>query len=63
MHPVAKVLALLEGLTPDDLAALSPAQRERFGAICRHWAAAAEPRREAPNRGVLADLGDGRGRQ
>jgi hypothetical protein len=36
--------------------ALAPAQRERFGELCRHWAEFAKLRPEAPKSGVLVDL-------
>jgi hypothetical protein len=54
VHPIAKLLALLEGLVRDDLAALTPAQRMRFAALCRYWADAADPPKKQV--GVLNDL-------
>lgn len=56
---ISKVVALLEGLSRADVEAPPPAQRERFAALCRHWAAAAELRREVPKTGVLSRLKSG----
>jgi hypothetical protein len=55
MHPVTKVLALLNGLTVDDLAVLSPVQRRSFADLCRHWARLADAPNAAPKAGVLSD--------
>src|SRR5688572_11423814 len=56
MHPIAKVLALLDGLARDDLAVLPPAQRCRFADLCEHWTKLADARTDAPKAGVLSDL-------
>jgi hypothetical protein len=55
--PVAeKIAALFETLTVADVAAMPPATRRRFAALCRHWAEQAEPRAEPPKSGGIADL-------
>lgn len=58
MSIIEKTIALLGGLKPGDVQALSPFQRRRFADICRYWADLAEP--DAPNArtkaGVLREL-------
>jgi hypothetical protein len=57
---VAKIIALLEGLTTADLDATVPVHLERFSALCRHWASLADLRREVPNDGTLSDIKNGK---
>ena len=58
----AKISALLNGLTTDQLDQLSPVERRKFAEICRHWSQLADrPQKAATKAGVLADLNDGRG--
>jgi hypothetical protein len=55
--PVAdKIAALFTALTPQEVDMMPPAQRERFAALCQHWANFARARPEAPKAGVLVDL-------
>ena len=57
----AKISALLNGLTQDQLNQLSPAERQRFAALCHHWSQLVEhPRKEEPKSGLLLDLKSGR---
>ena len=56
MHPIVKVLALLDGLTPDHLAVLPPVQRRKFADLCHHRAKLADTRPDTPKAGVLSDL-------
>jgi hypothetical protein len=51
-----KLIALFNALTLQEVQAMAPAQRRRFADTCRHWAEQAEPSREPPKAGVLADL-------
>jgi hypothetical protein len=54
---VDRVIALLGGLTQDQLQQLPPSTRERFGALCRHWGNVADQREAAePKAGVLREL-------
>ena len=54
--PVAqKVAAFLEAITAADVAALEPARRRVFAALCRRAANLAESP-DAPKSGVLADI-------
>jgi hypothetical protein len=58
--PVAdKIAALFATLTREEVDAMRPAQRERFAALCQHWADFAKIRPKAPRSGVLAALKDG----
>jgi hypothetical protein len=59
MPAVDKIVALLEQLTREDVAALAPAARERFAAVCEHWAGVARERPDPAKAGVLASLRDG----
>jgi hypothetical protein len=64
MSVAHKAAALLEGLTTADVEAMSPAERERFAALCKHWWRKAEPPAHhpadgRPRSGVLASLKDG----
>jgi hypothetical protein len=56
----AKIRALLNGLTTDQLDQLSPVERRKFAEICFYWAQLAD-RPQKAEAGVLADLKDGRG--
>jgi hypothetical protein len=58
MSVIEKTIALLGGLTPQDLQTLPPFERRRFADICRHWADVAERRahNSAPKSRVLSDL-------
>jgi hypothetical protein len=54
------IVGLFASLQPDALDDLPPAQRERFGQICRHWAEVAEkPPPPRPKAGVLSLLSRG----
>jgi hypothetical protein len=56
----AKISALLNGLTTDQLNELSPVERRKFAEICFHWFQLADrPRKGEPRAGVLSDLGRG----
>jgi hypothetical protein len=55
MPVVEKAAALLEAITPAELAAMPPARRRRFADLCRHVAGLAEPV-EQPKAGVLAEI-------
>jgi hypothetical protein len=53
----AKISALLNGLTTDQLNELSPVERRKFAEICFHWFQLADrPRKVEPGAGVLSDL-------
>jgi hypothetical protein len=53
----AKICALLNGLTTDQLNELSPVERRKFAEICLHWFQLADrPQKIKPKAGVLADL-------
>lgn len=58
MSVIEKTIALLGGLTPQDLQTLPPFERRRFADICRHWADLAEQRalNSGAKSGVLSDL-------
>jgi hypothetical protein len=56
MPVVEKAAALLEAITPAELAAMPPARRRRFADLCRHVAGLAEPRTDTPKAGVLAEI-------
>jgi hypothetical protein len=59
--PVAdKIAALFSALTREEVDCMSPAQRERFAALCQHWADFAKIRPAPPKSGVLVDLKGGR---
>jgi hypothetical protein len=64
---IAKITALLDGLSADDLDKASPLQRQQFAQRCAHWLKLAERRcadqivKDAkaalePRSGVLSDL-------
>ena len=61
MRVIDKVMALLDGLTPEDIAALPPAHRERFAAICKACGQLAErlPNEPKPKAGILSALKNG----
>ena len=57
MPIVDKVIALLGVLSPQDIQAMPPAQRQRFVNLCRRLAEVAEtPAKAVPKSGVLYDL-------
>jgi hypothetical protein len=56
MPAVEKIAALFEQLQREDIDALPPARRERFAALCEHWANFARLRPDAPKAGVLVEL-------
>lgn len=59
----AKISALLNGLTTDQLNELSPVERRKFAELCYHWFRLADRAgKTTPKIGVLADLDDGRGK-
>jgi hypothetical protein len=49
------IVALLSALTEDDIARMSPVQRQRFAYLCRHWGIEAG-RPPPPRSGVLTRL-------
>jgi hypothetical protein len=62
MSAVAEtIIALFEGLTPDQVERLPPARRDRFRALCAHWAGPARTGNGAQGAraGVLARLDRG----
>src|ERR1700752_46174 len=60
--PIAeKIAALFQALTREEVDAMSPAQRERFGQLCEHWANFSKLRPSIePKAGVLVQLKGGR---
>jgi hypothetical protein len=58
MSVAAKIAALFNALTREEVDAMPPVERRRFADLCRHWADFAEirPREVGPQSGVLADL-------
>ena len=50
------ITALFEQLKREDVDAMPPAKRERFAALCEHWAQFARLRPDAPKSGVLVAL-------
>jgi hypothetical protein len=59
MSNAEKAIALLDVLTPNDVAAMDPRRRRIFGALCRRAANLAETVDTAVKAGVLASLRDG----
>jgi hypothetical protein len=62
MSSVAEtIIALFEGLTPEQVERLPPATRERFRALCAHWAGPAKTGNgtQGAKAGVLACLDRG----
>jgi hypothetical protein len=57
-----RIAALFAALTREEVDALPPAHRERFAALCEHWANFARLRPDGPKSGVLVDLQRRRGR-
>jgi hypothetical protein len=55
---LAKISALFASVQPKDLDELTPAERVRFGQLCRHWAELAErgPREVAKKDGKVGVL-------
>jgi hypothetical protein len=58
MPAIEQTIALLEGITRDEVEVLPPARRRLLADRCRHLAQLAEPHLE-PKAGVLAALKDG----
>jgi hypothetical protein len=57
MPVAAKITALLsEAMSMQELDAMTPAQRQRFAALCHHWWQLAEQKKAQPKSGVLAAL-------
>jgi hypothetical protein len=55
------ITALFEQLKREEVDAMPPAKRERFAALCEHWAQFARLRpANAPKAGVLVELRKGR---
>jgi hypothetical protein len=52
----AKILALMEQLTDDQLAELAGVERYRLRQLMRHWLERTESRSSAPKAGVLSGL-------
>jgi hypothetical protein len=65
MSIAAKIAALFNALTREELDAMAPAERRRFADLCRHWADLAELGRrvEPPRSGVLEALRNSRGHE
>ena len=59
MSDTEKLVALLDTLTPQDVAAMDPRRRRIFGVLCRRAANLAETVETAARAGVLADLKTG----
>jgi hypothetical protein len=61
MSVAEKTVALLTALSPADMEVLTPSQRQRFAALCRHVAEMAEPstRILTPKSGILAEIRNG----
>jgi hypothetical protein len=59
MSDLEKAIALLDALTPNDVAAMDARRRRQFGALCRRAANLAETADTAIKAGVLADLRQG----
>jgi hypothetical protein len=63
LSPIAKIDALLAGITKADIARMPPANRRRLAQVLRHIADLADPppKRtvEIPKAGILRDLGNG----
>jgi hypothetical protein len=61
--PIAKIDALLAGITKADIARMPPANRLRLAQALRHIADIADPppngTAEIPKAGILGDLGNG----
>jgi hypothetical protein len=60
MTLATEVSALLAMVRRQDVEELSPAERQRFAALCRHVAAFAERPPSPAKSGVLSDLKTGR---
>jgi hypothetical protein len=59
---VERIIALFGGLTQDQIEKLPPATRERFRALCGHWAGAAKTDcTQTAGAGVLTRLSRGEG--
>jgi hypothetical protein len=56
MSVASKITALFAALTREEVDALPPVQRERFTALCQHWADFARLRPTAPKAGELVEL-------
>jgi hypothetical protein len=54
-----KIAALLDGLSREDLDRLPPARRQKFAALCHHWAQLAERPPKEPKAGILSSLKNG----
>jgi hypothetical protein len=55
-----RIIALIAGLSPEDITGLPPAERRRLADWCRRAAELAEPPARPPTAGVLAQLHQGR---
>jgi hypothetical protein len=54
---VEKIVALLDGLTLEEIDKLPPARQRKLSDLCRYWHQIVERRLEKkPKSGVLADL-------
>lgn len=56
---IEKTIAFLDGLSREDLDRLPPARRQKFAALCHHWAKLAERPPKEPKTGVLSALKNG----
>lgn len=54
MSVAETVIALIEGLTPEQIRRMPLARRQRFAAICRHWASIADGEPKTPEQ-ILKD--------
>jgi hypothetical protein len=65
VRPIDKALALLTGITRNEVERLRPEQRKRLASVLRTIADLADPPRPPPKprSGVLSELRHGRGRE
>jgi hypothetical protein len=58
---IEKAIAFLDNLSGEELDKLPPARREKFAALCHHWAQLPErpPKPKEPKAGVLSRHRDG----
>ena len=54
-----RVITFLDSLSREELDRLPPARRQKFAALCHHWAQLAERPPKEPKPGVLSALKSG----
>jgi hypothetical protein len=54
-----RIIAFLDSLNREELERLPPARRQKFAALCHHWAQLAERPPKEPRAGVLSALKNG----